>query len=131
MLLSNNSEKVKNLVKSVYALTGIEKLRLAIYLFEHLEFTIDYDIESFIILLKEVLEQLDPEYNKTITCFGVYKTLVLILALNMELNETDKKKFSIELLFSIYEHDFEDNEINEKINKRLNVYDYAYSLDIM
>ena len=48
----------------------------------------------------------------------------------MELSELEKKMFSVELLFNIFEYDFENEDINTKINKELNVYDYCYSLNI-
>lgn len=36
--------------------------------------------------------------------------------------------FSIEMIFNIYENDFKDKIINDKINSHLLVYDYCYSL---
>lgn len=131
MLLSDNTEKVMSLVDMIDNLNGIDKIRLAINLLENLYFFVDYDIESFIKLLKEVLGQLDPNYNKVITNFSKYKTLLFISAKYMELSELEKKRFSIELLFNIFQYDFNDEDINTKINKRLNVYDYCYSLNVM
>ncbi len=130
MLLSNNMEKVVKLVKDVDFLKGVDKVRLAIHILEDLGFKTDYNINSFILLLKEVLEQLDPNYNKVITNFALYQTLTLISANYMELSELEKKMFSVELLFNIFEYDFENEDINTKINKELNVYDYCYSLNI-
>ena len=120
MLLSNNTD-----------LTNIDKIRLAIHILENLQFTTDYDIEKFIKLLKEVLGQLDPNYNKTITNFAVYKNLLLMSAIYMELSLIEKQKFSVEMLFNIFETNFNNEEINTKINKRLDVYDYCYFLDIL
>ena len=57
MLLSNNMEKVVKLVKDVDFLKGVDKVRLAIHILEDLGFKTDYNINSFILLLKEVLEQ--------------------------------------------------------------------------
>ena len=131
MLLSDDTERVMNLVDNIDDLKGEDKIRLAIYLLENLGFKTDYDIDSFIVLLKEILEKLDPTYNKVMTNFAKYKNLLLISAKYMELTEIEKKKLSVELLFNIFQYDFKDKDINNKINKNLNVYDYCYSLNIM
>ncbi len=131
MLLNYNSEKVIDLVKNIENLKNIDKVRLAIYLLENKDFSVDnFDIEKLIALLKEILSNLDPNYGKVITNFAIYKNLMLILAKYMELPYLDKKKFSIELLFNIYESDFKDDTINKKINEELNIYDYSFSLNI-
>ena len=131
MLLSDETERVMNLVDNIDDLKGKDKIRLAIYLLENLGFKTDYDIDSFIVLLKEILEKLDSNYNKVITNFAKYKNLLFISAKYMELTEIEKKKLSVELLFNIFQYDFKDKDINNKINKNLNVYDYCYSLNIM
>ena len=46
----------------------------------------------------------------------------------LELNDLEKKKFTVEMLFNIYETDFKDKFINSKINNYLLVYDYCYAL---
>ena len=130
MLFDNNTERVIKLVKNVDFLEGVDKVRLAIHILEDLGFKTDYDINSFISLLKEILEQLDPKYNKVITNFALYQTLTLISANYMELSELEKKMFSVEVLFNIFEYDFENENINTKINEELNVYEYCYSLNI-
>lgn len=131
MLLESNTEKVKCLVDMVDNLNGIDKIRLAIQILENLYFSTEYDIDSFIQLLKEILGQLDPDYNKTITNFAKYKNLLFISAKYMELSLLEKQKFSVEMLFNIFEYDFKNQEINNKINQQLNVYDYCYSLKIL
>lgn len=131
MLLESNTEKVKCLVDMVDNLNGIDKIRLAIQILENLYFSTEYDIDSFIQLLKGVLGQLDPDYNKTITNFAKYKNLLFISAKYMELSLLEKQKFSVEMLFNIFEYDFKNQEINNKINQQLNVYDYCYSLKIL
>lgn len=40
----------------------------------------------------------------------------------------EKEKFSIVMLFNIYETDFKDKNINKGINNNLYVYNYCYSL---
>lgn len=131
MLLNDNTEKVIDLVDMVDDLKGIDKIRLAIHMLENLGFTTNYDIKRFIKLLKEILEVMNPNYNKVITNFAKYKNLLFISAKYMELSTLEKQKFSVELLFNIFEFDFENLEINNKINKQLNVYDYYYSLNVL
>ena len=125
MLLSDNTERVMSLVDNIENLKGIDKIRLAIYLFENLDFKTNYDIEIIIILLKEILRKLDFNSNKVITNFAKYENLLLISTKYIELTEIEKKKFSVELLFNIFQYDFKDKDINNKINKNLNVYDYC------
>ena len=81
-----------------------------------------------IILLKHVLSALDPSYTKVVTYFSKYKHLLFFSAKYLELTEKEKKYFSIEMIFNIYEAVFKDKIINEEINKNLLVYDYSYSL---
>ena len=130
MLLSDNTEKVMNLVDMVDDLNGVDKIRLAIHLIEENNFSTSYN-ENFIKILKEVLEQLDPDSKKVITNFAKYKSLLFISAKYMELSLEEKKKFSVELLFNIFEYDFKNENINNIINQQLNVYDYCYSLNAL
>jgi hypothetical protein len=131
MLLNDNTERVINLVDMVDDLIDIDKIRLAIHILEDLGFTTDYDIQSFIKVLKEILEIIDPNYNKVITNFAKYQNLLFISAKYMELSTLEKQKFSVEMLFNIYENDFQNEDINTKINKQLNVYDYCYYLNAL
>ena len=131
MLLDNNTEKVMNLIDMVDDLKGLDKIRFAIHLFENLGFSPDYDINNFIKVLKNVLLILDPESKKVITNFAKYKNLLFISAKYMELSLEEKKKFSVEMLFNIFEYDFKNSEINTLINQELNVYDYCYSLNVL
>lgn len=130
MLLENNTERVMNLAFMVDDLNGIDKVRLAIHLLEESYFSTEYD-ENFIIILKEVLEILDPNSKKVITNFAKYKNLLFISAKYMELSLLEKQKFLVEILFNIFQYDFKNEEINTKINQQLNVYDYCYSLNIL
>ena len=130
MLLENNTEKVMNLVDMIDNLKGIDKVRLGIHILEEKCFSTESD-EEFIRLLKEVLEILDPNSKKVITNFAKYTNLLFISAKNMELSLLEKKKFLVEILFNIFQYDFENKKINTKINQQLNVYDYCYSLNIL
>ena len=116
--------KVIDLIYQFDNLDDIDKIRLAIYLLENKNF----NVRDMIILLKQVLSALDPSYTKVVTNFSKYKHLLFFSAKYLELTEKEKKHFSIEMIFNIYETCFKDKIINEEINKHLLVYDYSYSL---
>ena len=128
MLLDKNSEKVIDLIQKYDNLSDIDKIRLAIYLLENKNFNLDFNVRDMIILLKQTLGILDPSYTKVITNFSKYKHLLFFSAKYLELTEKEKKHFSIEMIFNIYENDFKDKVINDDINKYLLIYDYCYSL---
>lgn len=128
MLLENNTNKVINLIYQVDNLSNIDKVRLAIYLLENKYFNVNFNIENMINALKLVLGKLDSNYTKVITNFSKYKHLLFFSAKYLELTEKEKKYFSVEMIFNIYETNFNDNVINEEINNNLLVYDYYYSL---
>ena len=116
--------KVIDLIHQFDNLDDIDKIRLAIYLLENKNF----NVRDMIILLKQVLSALDSSYTKVVTNFSKYKHLLFFSAKYLELTEKEKKYFSIEMIFNIYETVFKDKIINEEINKHLLVYDYSYSL---
>ena len=128
MLLENNTKKVIDLIHQFDNLSDIDKVRLAIYLLENKNFSVDFNVRDMIILLKQVLSALDPNYTKVITNFSKYKHLLFFSAKYLELTEKEKKHFSIEMIFNIYENDFKDKIINDEINNHLLVYDYSYSI---
>ena len=128
MLLDKNSKKVIDLIQKYDKLSDVDKIRLAIYLLENKNFNVNFNVRDMIILLKQVLNVLDPNYTKVITNFSKYKHLLFFSAKYLELNEKEKKHFSIEMIFNIYENDFKDKVINDEINSHLLVYDYCYSL---
>ena len=129
MLLDNNTEKVIHLARMVDDLNGIDKIRLAIHIFESLGFTTNYDIQRILKLLQEVLEIIEPNSKNKIINFSKYKNLLFISAKYMELSIEEKQKFSVELLFNIFQYDFKNEDINTIINQELNVYEYYYSLN--
>ena len=131
MLLDNNTERVMNLIEMFDDLKEIDKIRLAIHLLEDLGFVPTYDINNFIRVLKNVLLILNPESKNVITNFAKYKNLLFISAKYMELSLEEKKKFSVEMLFNIFQYDFKNEEINTLINQNLDVYDYCYSLNVL
>ena len=131
MLLDNNTERVINLVDVIDNFTGVDKIRLAIHIFENLGFSTNYDIQEIKKLLQEILGIIEPNNKKIITNFSKYKNLLFISAKYMELSLLEKQKFSVEMLFNIFQHDYKNEEINTKINQQLNVYDYCYSLNVL
>ena len=128
MLLESNTKKVIDLIHQFDNLSDIDKIRLAIYLLENKNFNVDFNVRDMIILLKQILSILDPSYTKVITNFSKYKHLLFFSAKYLELTEKEKKNFSIEMLFNIFETDFKDKVINKEINKHLYVYDYCYAI---
>ena len=109
MLLDKNSKKVIDLIQKYDNLSDIDKIRLAIYLLENKNFSVYFNVRDMIILLKQIL-------------------ILFYSAKYLDLTEKEKKHFSIEMIFNIYENDFKDKVINNEINKHLLVYDYCYSL---
>lgn len=128
MLLDNNTKKVINLINNFDTLNNIDKLKLSIYILENKNFNVTFNTRDIIILLKEVLSKLDLNYGKTIVNFSKYKHLLFFSAKYLELSYLEKKKFTVEMLFNIYETDFNDEIINNEINKLLPVYDYSYCI---
>lgn len=128
MLLDNNTKKVFDLIDMYDNLSNIDKVRLAIYLLENKNFYINFNIKDIIILLKEVLNKLDSSNSKNIVNFAKYNHLLFFSAKYLELTEKEKKNFTIEMLFNLFETDFKDKIINKEINKHLNVYDYCYAI---
>lgn len=128
MLLDNNTEKVIDLLDMYDNLSNIDKIRLAIYLLENKNFNINFNVKDIIILLKEVLNKLDPNYIKSVVNFAKYKNLLFLSAKYLELTEKEKQNFTVEMLFNIFETDFKDKIINREINKHLEVYYYCYAI---
>ena len=128
MLLDKNSKKVIDLIQKYDNLSDIDIIRLAIYLLENKNFSVYFNVRDMIILLKQILSLLDLNYSKVITNFSKYKHLLFFSAKYLDFTEKEKKHFSIEMIFNIYENDFKDKVINNEINKHLLVYDYCYSL---
>ena len=128
MLLDNNTKKVINLINNFDTLNNIDKLRLSIYILENKNFDINFNTRDIIILLKKVLSKLDSNYGKIIVNFSRYKHLLFFSAKYLELNDLEKKKFTVEMLFNIYETDFDNKIINNVINKLLPIYDYSYCI---
>ena len=83
MLLDNNTDKVINLLDMYHNLSNTHKIKLAIYLLENKNFDINFNIKDIIILLKEVLNKLDPSYK--------YKNLLFLSTKYLELPKKKRK----------------------------------------
>ena len=102
MILKNNSEKVKNLVRYFETLSIENKLKLFIIVLESDMIKLKIDKENLIELLKNFLCVFDKNYNKNRMVTLEYNMDVFILSKVMEMNETEKENFVFELFYNIY-----------------------------
>ena len=102
MLLKNNSEKVKILVRYFETLSIENKLKLFIIVLQSDMIKLKIDKENWIELLKNFLCIFDKNYNKNRMVTLEYNMDVFILSKVMEMNEREKIKFVFELFYSIY-----------------------------
>ena len=102
MLLKNNSEKVKILVRYFETLCIENKLKLFIIVLESDMIKLKIDKQNLIELLKNFLCVFDKNYNKNRMVTLEYNMDVFILAKVMEMNETERENFIFELTYSIY-----------------------------
>lgn len=98
---------------------------------ENKYFNVNFNIENTINTLKLILKKLDSNYTKVITNFSKYKHLLFFSVEYLELTEKEKKHFSVEMIFNVYETNFNNTVINKTINNSLLVYDYYYLLFII
>ncbi len=102
MLLKNNNEKVKILVRYFETLSIENKLKLFIIVLESDMIKLKIDKENLIKLLKNLLCAFDKNYNKHRMVNLEYNMDVFILSKIMEMNETGKESFVFELFYNIY-----------------------------
>ena len=102
MLLKNNSEKVKILVRYFETLSIENKLKLFIIVLKSDMIKLKIDKQNLIELLKNFLRLFDKNYNKNIMVTLEYNMDVFILSKVMEMNETEKESFVFELLYNTY-----------------------------
>ena len=124
MLLENNSEKTIKLIDEFDKLNDIDKLRLSINTLES-KYT-NYNFNNEIELLKNILSMLDN--SKAIINFSKYQKLTYLKSKYIELNKDDKDRYIIEILFNIYDNDFDNQQINNLINKNVDIYNLTYKL---
>lgn len=102
MLLKNNSEKVKILVRYFETLRIENKLKLFIIVLESDMIKLKIDKKNLIELLKIFLCVFDNNYNKNRMVTLEYNMDVFILVKVMEMNETEKENLVYELFYNIY-----------------------------
>ena len=102
MILKNNSEKVKILVRYFETLSIENKLKLFIIVLESDMIKLKIDKENLIELLKNFLSVFDKSYKKNRMVILEYNMDVFILSKVMEMNETEKESFVFELLYDTY-----------------------------
>ena len=102
MLLKNNNEKVKILVRYFETLSIENKLKLFIIVLKSDMIKLKIDKQDLIKLLKNFLCVFDKNYNKNRMVTLEYNMDVFILSKVMEMNETDKEIFVYELFYNIY-----------------------------
>ena len=90
MLLKNNSEKLKLLVRYFETLSIENKLKLFIIVLESDMIKLKIDKQNLIELLKNYLCVLEKNYNKNRIITLEYDIDVFILAKVMEMNEEEK-----------------------------------------
>lgn len=127
MLLDNDTIKVIRLLEQFNELNNVDKLRLTTFILENKNFHTQYNLNDTINILKYALGTLDSKYKNTITNFSKYKNLLYYSTKYLELSVIEKKQFIVEILFNIYNTNFND-KINSLISNRLLVYEIYYNL---
>lgn len=102
MILKNNSEKVKILVRYFETLSIKNKLKLFIIVLESDMIKLKIDKQNLIELLRNFLCAFDKNYNKNRMVTLEYNMDVSILSKVMEMNETEKENFVFELFYNMY-----------------------------
>ena len=102
MILKNNSEKVKILVRYFKTLSIENKLKLFIIVLQSDMIKLKIDKENLIEFFKNFLCVFDKNYNKNIMVTLEYNMDVFILSKVMEMSETEQNVFVYEMLYYIY-----------------------------
>lgn len=102
MILKNNSEKVKILVRYFETLSLENKLKLFIIVLESNMIKLKIDKGNLIELLKNFLCVIDKKYNKNRMVTLEFNMDVFILSKVMEMNESEKENFVYELFYNVY-----------------------------
>lgn len=102
ILLKNDSEKVKILVRYFKTLSIENKLKLFIIVLESDMIKLKIDKQNLIELLKNFLCVFDKNDNKNRMVTLEYNMDVFILSKVMEMNEIEKESFVYEIFYNIY-----------------------------
>lgn len=104
MILRNNSEDVKVLVKYFESLSIEDNLKLSIIVLQSDLIKLKTDKEKLVDILKNFLCVFDKNYNKNAMISYKDNMNVFILAKVMEMNEKDKRNFVFEIIYNIYKN---------------------------
>ncbi|MFR0822161.1 MAG: hypothetical protein ACLSHH_00915 [Clostridia bacterium] len=102
MILKNNSEDVKVLVKYFESLSIEYNLKLSIIVIQSDLIKLKIDKEKLVNLLKNFLCVFDKNYNKNVMISYKDNMDVFILTKVMEMNEKEKLNFIFEIIYIIY-----------------------------
>lgn len=103
MILKNNSENVKVLVKYFESLSIKDNLKLSIIVIQSDLIKLKVDKEKLVDILKNFLCVFDKNYNKNTMLSYKDNMDVFILAKIMEMNDKDKRNFVFEITNNIYD----------------------------
>ena len=102
MILKNNSEDVKALVRYFESLSIENKLKLSIIVIQSDLIKLKIDKEKLVEILKNFLCIFGKSYNKNTMIFYKDNMDVFILAKVMEMNEKERNIFVFDILYDIY-----------------------------
>ena len=102
MILKNNSEDVKVLVKYFESLSIENRLKLSIIVIQSDMIKLKIDKERLIDILKNFLCFFDKNYNKNTMISYKDNMDVFILAKVMEMNEKEKQNLIFEVICNLY-----------------------------
>lgn len=102
MILKNNSEDVKVLVRYFESLSIENRLKLSIIVIQSDLIKLKVDKENLIDILKNFLCVFDKNYNKNAMISYKDNMDVFILAKVMEMNEKEKQNLIFEVICNLY-----------------------------
>lgn len=102
MILKNNSEDVKVLVRYFESLSIEDNLKLSIIVIQSDLIKLKAYKEKLVDILKDFLCVFDKNYNKNAMISYKDNMDIFILAKVMEMNEKEKLNFVFEILYIVY-----------------------------
>lgn len=102
MILKNNSEDVKVLVRYFESLSIENRLKLNIIVIQSNLIKLKIDKEKLVDILKNLLCIFDKNYNKNTVISYKDNIDVFILAKVIEINEREKLNFVFEIMYVVY-----------------------------
>lgn len=101
MILKNNSEDVKTLVRYFESLRIEDNLKLSIIVIQSDLIKLKVDKEKLVDILKNFLCVFDKNYNKNTMLSYKDNMDVFILAKVMEMNEKERLNFVFEIIYNV------------------------------